>query len=130
MSIPNAMACSCLNHFLSSSVQAAHLLIWAPVFSLTLICHEASSAALTNQEKVHLATTAAPGATTHLFRKLLLSSNGIRFSFETLVSYYPWASLCMQRYSFQDRCGICQSRSMKYSKTEVSKMKNDVLWKT
>lgn len=35
----------------------------------------------------------------------------------------------MKRYSFQERRGICQSRSMKYSKTEASKMKNDVLWK-
>lgn len=67
------------------------LLICAPVFSLALICHEASSAVLTNQKKVHLATTSTPGATTHLFRKLLLSSNGIRFSFETLVSHYLWA---------------------------------------
>lgn len=72
------------------------------MFSLALICHEASSAVLANQKKVHLATTSAPGATTHLFRKLLLSSNGIRFSFETLVSYYLWALLCMQRCSFQE----------------------------
>lgn len=37
------------------------LLICAPVFSLALICHEASSAVLTNQKKVHLATTSTPG---------------------------------------------------------------------
>lgn len=135
MSIPNAMASSCFSTFATFLCRCLlDPLICAAVFSLALIRHEASFAALTNQKKVRLAASSALGATTHLFRKLLLSSTGIGFSLETPVSYYPWALLCMQRCSFRETwhlperiSDIWQNQKEAKQTNERSVVKNEII---